>query len=290
MKEQLAIQTLMRNRYGELRAKNSSYSIRAFARKVGLNSGALSGIINGKRNVSAALARRICDRLMLDPQERMELLGLFPEKRNYQRSPSVQGSHESLGVSKLSESSETPGFHEGDERPLEATYLQLSAAQFRIVAEWQHFAILALMRTEGFSSDVHWIAKKLRLSQTKAEQAISRLISIGTVEKSTDGTLTRASKKFRTTDDIADVSVRRSHEENFDLLKASLERDSVKERDFTHDTLAIDPKNIGMAKELIRKFQDEFAKLVESGNRTEVYRLSMQFFPLSNLDNGDNPK
>jgi hypothetical protein len=45
-----------------------------------------------------------------------------------------------------------------------------------------------------------------------------------------------------------------------------------------------------MAKELIRKFQDEFAKLVETDNQTEVYRLSMQFFPLSNLESSKEDK
>jgi uncharacterized protein (TIGR02147 family) len=280
MQEQLAIQALVRTRYGELRAKNSSYSVRAFAKKMGLNSGAVSGIINGKRNVSESLARRICDRLMIDPQERMELLKLFPEKRAYQK----PGADSNL----------TQNAHP-------STYLQLSAAQFRVISEWEHFAILALMRTTDFNSDPHWIAKRLRISPTRAEQSIGRLISIGIIERSDRldtsdeksgektraQTLTRSDKKFRTTDDISDIGVRRSHLENLELQRQSLERDAIKNRDFTHDTLAIDPKNLSMAKELIRKFQDEFAKLVESGNRTEVYRLSMQFFPLSNLENGD---
>ena len=83
------------------------------------------------------------------------------------------------------------------------------------------------------------------------------------------------------------MSVRRSHEETLELAKESLHRDSIHERDFTHITLAIDPKNLSMAKELIRKFQDEFASLVETGNTTEVFRLSMQFFPLSDLKNDE---
>jgi hypothetical protein len=49
----------------------------------------------------------------------------------------------------------------------------------------------------------------------------------------------------------------------------------------TSVTMAIDPRKIGMAKEFIRKFQDEFCVLVEQGDQTEVYKLSMQFFPLT---------
>ncbi len=259
MQEQLAIQNLLQARLGEMKRKNPSYSVRAFAKKVGLNSGALSAILNGKRNVSEILARRIAERLMLDPQERAELFSLFPEKRRYQKEGMKTDS-------------------------VDPTYLQLSAAQYRVVGEWQHFAILTLLEVQDFDSSAEWIAKRLNLSVTKTEQSIARMISIGMLERNEDGKLIKAPQKFRTTDDVVDTSIRRSHEETLELAKESLSRDSIDERDFTHISLAIDPKNMSMAKELIRKFQDEFATLVESGNQAEVYRLSMQFFPLSVLE------
>ena len=37
--------------------------------------------MNGKRNVSRDLAERVVNRLMLDPQDRTEVLELFPVKR-----------------------------------------------------------------------------------------------------------------------------------------------------------------------------------------------------------------
>ena len=259
MQEQLAIQNLLQTRLGEMKRKNPSYSVRAFAKKVGLNSGALSAILNGKRNVSEILARRIAERLMLDPQERAELFSLFPEKRLYQKEGMKTDS-------------------------VDPSYLQLSAAQYRVVGEWQHFAILTLLEVQDFDSSAEWIAKRLNLSVTKTEQSIARMISIGMLERNEEGKLIKAPQKFRTTDDVVDTSIRRSHEETLELAKESLSRDSIDERDFTHISLAIDPKNMSMAKELIRKFQDEFATLVESGNKAEVYRLSMQFFPLTVLD------
>jgi UV DNA damage repair endonuclease len=51
--------------------------------------------------------------------------------------------------------------------------------------------------------------------------------------------------------------------------------------------MAIDPKKLSVAKELIRKFQDDLSDLLESGNQTEVYRLSTHLFPLSKLENGE---
>ncbi len=256
MQDQIAVQHLLQERFSALKRKNAKYSVRAFAKRVGLNSGALSSILSGKRNVSETLARRICEKLALDPQARMEILQLFPKKRRYDK----------------------PG------NPVDTTYVQLSAAQYRVIAEWQHFGLLVLMRTQGFKNDIGWIARRLGMSPTKIEQAISRLVSIGLIEKREDGTLQRIPQKFRTTDDVVDASVQRSHEETLDLAKESLVRETIQERDFTHISLAIHPKSLSMAKELIRKFQDEFAKLVESDDATEVYRLSMQLFPLTQIN------
>jgi uncharacterized protein (TIGR02147 family) len=261
MNEQVALQNKLNQRFAELKRKNASYSIRALAKRIGLNSGALSSILNGKRNVSPTLARRICENLGLDPQERMEILDLFPKKRAYSKPTQAANPDGSTSA-----------------------YVQLSAAQFRVVAEWQHFGILVLMRTRGFKSEAEWIARRLGLTVPKTEKAISRLISVGLLEQTEDGCLKRATHKFRTSDDVVDLSVRRSHEENMDLAKEALHKNQVTERDFTHISLAIHPKNLSMAKELIRKFEDEFAKLVESEDATEVYRLSMQFFPLTTLN------
>jgi len=265
MRDQVAIQQLLQKKFAELQSSNPRYSLRAFSRKVGLNPGALSGILNGKRNVSTKLVQRIAERLLLDPQERSELFSHFRILRYREQ---TVGSNE---------------------------YRVLSAAQFKVVAEWEHFAILSLMRTKDFRSEVEWIADRLGLTQSKARDSIQRLIDAGMVELSSDGALTRVSPKYRTTDDVANMSLRRSHEQSLELAKRSLEQDAVSERDHTWVMFAMDPKKLSMAKEKIRRFQDELADLVEAGDQTEVYRLSMQFFPLTKMnteiqtkDNGVN--
>jgi uncharacterized protein (TIGR02147 family) len=104
------------------------------------------------------------------------------------------------------------------------------------------------------------------------------------VELAKSGALKRTTPKFRTTDDVADISLRRAHEQSLELAKRSLEQDPVSERDHTWVMFAMDPKKLAIAKEKIRRFQDELADLVEAGDQTEVYRLSMHFFPLTHLN------
>jgi uncharacterized protein (TIGR02147 family) len=261
MKDQIAIQNILREKLLEIQRSNPRYSLRAFAKKVGVHVGALTYIMNGKRNVSRKLAERIARRLLLDPQQRAEILSLFPEKRSYRKPGSVaQG------------------------EVLEPRYLALNAAQFKIAAEWEHFGVLSLMKCENFESSHSWIANRLGITESKARQAVERLLQLGLIALDPSGSLSRAEKSYRTSDDVADLSLKRHHDQSMDLAKESLHRDEVHVRDFTSVTMAIDPKKLSMAKELIRKFEDELSDLLESGHRTEVYRLSMQLFPLSRIE------
>ena len=157
-----------------------------------------------------------------------------------------------------------------------------------MIAEWEHSAVLSLMRTKDFESETNWIANRLGLTSARVRTVIGHLIEAGMVEMKSDGSLRRISPKYRTTDDVADISLRRSHEQSLELAKRSLESDAVRERDHTWVMFAMDPKKLSMAKERIRRFQDELADLVETGDQTEVYRLSMHFFPLSTQRKSDS--
>ncbi len=259
MKEQIMIQNIIRHKLTEAKAQNPSYSMRAYASKLGVHVGALSHILNGKRNVSKKLAERITRRLLLDPQERSEILSLFPEKRKYQK--------------------------EEDRVDITPRYLELSAAQFKITTEWEHFAVMSLVNCEDFINKPSWISKRLGISESRASQVLNRLIEMEIFKIDTEGKIIRTPKSFRTSDDITDVSLKKHHSETLDLARKSLYEDSVSKRDFTTITMAIDPNKLSAAKELIRRYEDELSDLLESGHRTEVYRLSVQLFPITKVNN-----
>ena len=143
---------------------------------------------------------------------------------------------------------------------------------------------MSLAKCAGFQSTHTWIASRLGITESRAKQVVERLLELGLFERDASGALTRSEKSYRTTDDIADISLKRHHEQSLDLAKESLYRDDVKIRDFTTITMAIDPKKLSVAKDLIRKYEDELSDLLESGHRTEVYRLSCNRFRLSRIE------
>jgi len=257
VKEQLAVQKLLTTQFEALRKRNPQYSRRAFSRKLGLSAGAISELFSGQRNISAKLAERLSQVLGLDPQERSELLALFPKKAKRK---------------KLSD----------DSRTVAANYLQLTADQFRVISEWYHFAILTLMRTVGFKNDPDWIAQRLNMSSKNVIAALNRMKRLGMVHEDQAGLLSRQKARYRTSDDIANDSVAHAHSQYLNKALEALER-PVHQRDFTSIMLSIRPDQLPRAKEMIRKFQDDLSAELEVGPQTEVFQMCIQVFPLTQI-------
>lgn len=256
------IQAVLHAKLAEHQARNPAYSQSAFARKLGMTAGALSLILSGRRGVSEALTRKICDALMLDPLERSQVLGGFHDRRR------------ATQVGSAASGEMGPG------------YLQLTADQFHVASDWYYFGILSLTETEAFRNDPAWIAQRLAITPQDAQVALDRLKRLGMLIEDQYGRLKRGAAHYRTSDDVASVSARKAHFQNLDLARQSLERDPVDKRDFTCLTLPLDPRHLGRAKELIRKFQVELDAELEAlnqGHATEVYRLGMHFYPLSHV-------
>lgn len=243
------MQQLLQERFHQAKARNPNYSVRAFAKRAGVAPGTLSLVMLGKRNVSYKLARKIADNLMLDPQERSEILSEHIQK--------------------------------DFEKPKTNTYLQLSKDQFNLISEWRYFALLNLVKLKSFVNKTSWVANRLGLSEAKTKETVETLKRLEML-KEEKGTLKRSVSKYRTTDDVASIALKKSHFQNLELAQESLNKDEVDQRDFTWITFNMKKDNMPKAKELIRKFQDDFMELVEDEQEgDDVYRMAMQLFKLT---------
>ena len=138
-----------------------------------------------------------------------------------------------------------------------------------------------MIRIQGFKNDPKWIAERIGITEVKVSEAIDRLIRLDMLTEK-NGKLTRNHPAYRTTDDVADVSVRKSHFQTLELAQKSLEEDSLDIRDFSWLTMAVKKSRIKEMKEFTRKFQNEFvAQFGHDADADEVYRMSMQMFPLT---------
>lgn len=263
MDVQLQIRKLMQEDLVNAQSRNPGYSLRAFSRRIGLYSSTVSEILNGRRQITRKMAERILRGLGTAPDQASQLL----EALSYKSSRQSESGSSSLSSGQT------------------LKYTQIKMDQFHVISDWYYFAILSLADCEVFQGEPEWIADRLGIKAQDARVALERLERLEMLVRDQKGRLCPTGKQFKTSEDIANISLRKRHYQNLELARHSLERDSVEEREFTFITMAVDPRRMTEMKKRIREFRDLFCHEFESGRRKEVFKMCIQLFPLTEMNN-----
>ncbi len=251
--EQLCIREILQRKYTEVKNRNPAFSKRSFAKKLGISSGSLSSILQGERRISKALATNMADTLGLAPDERHQFLSPFQTRFSF--------------LSRFF---------------LPITYKSIQADFFKIISDWEHFAILNLAKLDVFKSDARWIASQLNLPLLRAQAALDRLLSLNFLRIDNEGNIKRSEVQIQTADNnTTKESIRRSFEQGLDLAKKNLFSVVADKREYTQQFMAIDPAKLPEARTLIRQFQEQLLTLLETGTKKQVYNFSLQLYPVS---------
>ncbi len=238
--------------------ENSLYSLRAFSRDIGVHHGTLGQVLRGKRPLPYKVAETVVNKLKLGPKERT----LFMESLLRRRL-----SIDSIKIDDL------------DER------FMLDESYYKILAEWEHAAILELFNLHQFEVNIDTISQKLNISINRAEVALSNLIICGLIVENDGGGLKLAYPDLRTTEDIKNQALHESHIETMKIGIEKIEKIEVELRDFSSTTVAMSLDKLPEAKTIIREFRMKMAALLrDSDPKTDVYQLAIQFFPLTELE------
>nr|BDT27909.1 TIGR02147 family protein [Bacteriovorax sp. HI3] len=223
--------------------KNPAYSLRAFARDLGISRTAISDVVRGSRRLSVHNIEHIAKVLQLD-------------------SETVESLKDDL------------------QQVLEPERIILESEELDFVEDWHYLGILSLAKLSQTEYSADWVAKKLGLQVEVAQSALNFLSAKGYIENMA-GKLVRKATPLTTTVDIPSSSIVESHRQSLQKAIEALEEVDVTKRDFTAVTYAIDPEQLPEVKEHILKFHRRLGKLLSTQSASEVYRLNIQFFPLT---------
>jgi uncharacterized protein (TIGR02147 family) len=237
---------------------NPHYSLRAYARDLGLHSSTLSQVIKGNRPLPLKDSKEVATKLNLGPKERTLFL-------------------ESLYRTKTK--MDEIAIPQNDER------FMLDESYHKVIAEWEHFTVETLFEVDGFIPSVSEIAKRLRITENRAEVVLNNLMVCGLIIEDENGVLVKAFPKIRTTEDITSQALKEAHIETIDLGKQKLEEVEVELRDFSSMTIAMDLERMPEVKSIIREFRQKMMALLRDGKKTDVCQLAIQFYPLTTTEN-----
>jgi transcriptional regulator with XRE-family HTH domain len=229
------------------RRKNPKFSLRAFAKCLGVSPSHLSHILSGKRIVKAPVAIRLAKVLDLTA---IETIGLLQDD-----------SHNAVDT--IPEQVQTLGLDE-----------------FGLIASWHYYAILGLANLNGNVATADWIARKLQIPNEVAKRCFEDLLRLGYIHK-VGHQFEQATEFLRTPPDVPSQMARRYFKQNLQLAAQKIDLVDVDKREYNSMSLPINPRKIAVAKKMIRSFTESFTREMSKGKNTEVYNLCIQFFPLT---------
>lgn len=244
-------------------SKNPHYSLRSFAKGLGISPAMLSLVHHKKRNLNQSNAMRIAKRLGLTGNEAEYFCYLV----QYEAAKSPEAKELALErINNLNPSREI-------------TSLSLDA--FKVISQWYHFPILQLLRLDNFEFQSKNIAKALGITAVEAESALERLVRLGILEEK-DGAYKRLKNDLRVQSEEKNEALRAFHKQM--LIKAieSLETQSTKEKYVGSQTIAIDLQQLPQARKHIDGFFEQMNAIFrKSAEPTEVYHLGVQLFRIT---------
>jgi uncharacterized protein (TIGR02147 family) len=237
-------------------AKNSHYSLRAFAKYLGVDHSTLSQMLRGKRRLTTRAIRKFSARLGLDNEAAEGFIAL-EEHGNGQTEDDVV-------------------IHQ---------VRQLARDAASLIADWHHFAILELIRVRDFRPDSRWLARVLGISVDEVNVALQRLMSLGLLEMAApDRWIDHLGDATASVQEFAHAAVERLSEQVRQLTLRALRSHSPGQFEHNSTTVAVRAARVPAAIEMISRLRREILAFVaQGGDCDDVYQLEISFIPVTRL-------
>lgn len=244
------MRTAIQRTFIERCRRNSAYSLRAYAKYLEVDQSHLSKILKGQRSFSKDFAKSLAPKLGITPTE---VKKIFSE-----------------GTKAM------PGF------------LALSDDELELIGEWHHFAILELVKLEGFEFNERNIADRLMIHVEETRDAVARLERLGFI-KMKDGKPKLLAPNTTWANTKESSAARKKYQRT--LIEKSLDAiDHVpfEKRENGSLTVAINPKRLPEFKNKLEEVRQELSEFFQADGEkhlSEVYQYTFAFFPLTKLEN-----
>ncbi|QDK36899.1 TIGR02147 family protein [Bdellovibrio sp. NC01] len=244
--------------------KNPAYSLRAFARDLGIPCSRLSEIINRKMGLSQARAVNLAEKLSLSPSEKEYFLDLALSE--HARSPVVK----EMATNRV--------------RARDAVTTQMGEDTFAVISDWYHLAIVEYLGLSTSTHSIEAISKHFGLPIDEVEKAVERLEKVKILEQR-DGKWEvmqeRRAAAFRPDFRFA----HNFYDQLSKIGRGKVEAPGVHQFEMAATMIPVKKENSRKVVEKIRQFRRELLNDMESeADKDSVYCLTMQFFNLTELD------
>ena len=259
---------ILNQEYQKKVSSNKYYSIRAFARDIGINPGNLSQIMNGKRPLGENWAQKICDLLQLSENRKGEFLN------------SAKLSRVNLSILKnIKPILKNKKINESD----------INDNLLKLLEKWEYQAILNLIELRRFSAESYdALSNLLGTNLNTLSDLVLLLIEEDLITINNDGYFERVHEGLEVVGQrkyFLDIIQRFQYRT---ILKSLTKLDSpLCEVEFIGSTFKIPRSKVPEAKQLVKEFVSSLSNYFQCSKETPcntVYQLNVQLFSLLEED------
>ena len=234
---------------------NSSYSLRAFAKNLGISPAVLSQVLNRKRDLTPKILKTIAPKINLDDEKLDRYLKSLQKLKKEKNIKSVEKEFKR----------------------------KLDVDTFAVISQWYHYVILELFYLDDFQNDPHWIAKKINVDIKDVKQAIENLKSVHLLKVENDELV--PTDYYTLLDDFQYTSkaMRERQKQILNLSALKIDQLNIDVRDHSSITISVDPALIPEIKNKIKVFRRSLGNFIskKSNKNVAVYEILMSFFPVT---------
>ena len=257
--------------YLEKVERNAGFSLRAFAKHLGLSPAGLTRILKAEKSLSSDRAASVGQKLGLQGTE-IEYWVLLVQRARAKAPEMIEQLQSRMNALR------TNGSRSGN-------VYDLSVDHFRVVSDWYHLAILEALSLDAFEFTPRNLARALGIKTTEAELALERLERLELIGRdTTTGKYVRLQNRLLVSSQVPNDAIRKYYTQILAKATASVEEQTPAEKVIGTETFAFDAAQLEEARRVTDDYLNRMlalSKTAAAGQRRDVYQLAVQFFRLT---------
>ncbi len=258
----------LRDLYAGVKTSRKSYSFAKFSADLGLSeTNVIWLVLNHRRDLSAASARKIAQTLQFNKDEKYYFLTLVDH--NNTRRPDQRDALMRELVTRKGNLLQTPQENEALE----------------YFSEWYHPVIRELVSLEDFSADADWVNQKLflKLTPRQIEDSLKLLVNLGLIR------FDETQKRYAPTGEqifpdrkTGKLAAIRYHQKACDIARESVASVPARRRDLNVLTLSISDEAAMEVSKILYEACEKIMTLEQNvQNKDQIYQVNVQLFALT---------
>jgi uncharacterized protein (TIGR02147 family) len=259
--------SLLNEVFSERRSRAPKYSLRAFARDLGIEPAQLSRVLKGPHNISLQSAQRIAPKLF--KQKRRQNFFLDLVSLSLARNPEEAGAT----LERIQRKGKSP------------STLDLSCIE--VLSEWYHIALADLLCLTNVPQDPQDLARFLGIPVSETMAALARLQNLKLIEKNGDR-WQKVSAELATSNGIPSVAARRVHKQMIQKAVESIDTQPMSERFVYGRTMTLKKSDLSKLEALTQEYLEQISELSEDAAGCDsLYQVNIQAFNLRSEKGAD---